>query len=83
MIFFKNIYLPHFWHCYALNVFSIWIGTLINLRLSYLLKKFQDKKCIKENLQKKHVIFVWLFVEDIKISNIFYKNKTSKAVHGL
>ena len=64
-------YLPHFWQCNALNVFSTWIITYIMLGVSHLWKKFQDEIVHQRTLTKKAPIF-WLLVKDMKIPYIFY-----------
>ena len=43
--------------------------------VTYMEKSFKMKQCIKEHLQKRHLFFVLLLVEDFKISYIFYKIK--------
>ena len=66
-------YLPHFWQCNALNVFSIWIITYIKLGVSHLWKKFQDEIVHQRTFTKKTPNFFWLLLEDIKIPYTFYK----------
>ena len=66
-------YLPHFWQCNALNVFSTWIITYIKLGVSHLWKKFQDEIVHQRTFTKKAPKFVWLLVKDMKIPYIFYK----------
>ena len=53
--------------------FSTWIFTWIDLVLSHLWKQFQDEIVHQKTFAKKHLICFWHLVEDIKISNIFYK----------
>ena len=46
-------FLPHFWQCNALNVFSIWMITYIKLGVSHLWKKFQDEIVHQRTFTKK------------------------------
>ena len=66
-------YLPHFWQCNALNVFSTWIITYIKLGVSHLWKNFQDEIVHQRTFTKKAPNFFWLLVEDIKIPYTLYK----------
>ena len=52
ILYFFLKYLPHFWQCNAINVFSTWIITEIKLCVSHLWKKLQDDIVHQKHLQK-------------------------------
>ena len=66
-------YLPHTWQCNALNVFSTWIFTWIQLMLLHLWTCFQDEIVNEKTFTKQTPNCFELLVEDIKKLDIFYK----------
>ena len=69
----KYIFL--FWHCLALNVFSIWKTTMIRLYMSCVWKQFQDEMLHQKKIAKDPLDFFWFKAGDFNISDIFYKIK--------